>query len=293
MRCFFVSKNNYSPREKSGISNFSAQHLLISKRVINELLDLARIRPTDTILDIGAGAGAITFPAAEKAGQVLAIESDPVLAGKIEKKMGKGTNIRVRQADILRTSLPKAPFSVVANIPYSITTPILGKLLDQPAVPLQRAVLIIEKGAAKRFTAAPITDPRILVWRMWHDIRLVRTVSPHHFAPPPHVDSAVVTICKKPAPAVPLKHHARFLALASHALRYPLLPFGAALSEIFTSPQLARLARTLRTDRTMPISHLQERQWGELFHAMLRHVEPCRWPRMPKKNARGLRNRRK
>lgn len=259
-------------------ANFSAQHRLINKRLIEDLIDLAKIGPGDTALDIGAGTGAITLPLANKAGIVLAIENDPVFAGKLANKIKEVQNIQIKQIDFLQFHLPKNRFTVVANIPYSITTPIFGKLLDQPAVPLQTAVLVVEKGAAKRFTAIPVADPRILAWRMWFDIRLVRTVPPNDFSPPPSVDSAVVTIRRKPNPAVPAHHHAKFQALASYGLRYPQLPFYAAMADVFTPPQIAKLVRAIGIARETPIGFLNERQWGELFLAMLRHVHPGRWP---------------
>ncbi|CAG7646846.1 ribosomal RNA small subunit methyltransferase A [Paenibacillus allorhizosphaerae] len=278
-----MSKNKETHRGTFGVSpNFSAQHLLINKRLIHDLIDLANIMPCDTVLDIGAGAGAITFPLAEKAATVLAIENDPVYVTKLASKLREGTNIRIKPVDFLRLDLPGKPFSVVSNIPYSITTPILGKLLDQPTVPLQRAVLVIEHGAAKRFTASPITDPRILKWRMWFDIRIVCTVSPDHFSPRPRVNSAVVAISRKKNPAVPPQHHAKFAALAAYGLSRPQLPFFAALADIFSAPQMARLVKALGIERTQPIGALREQQWGTLLLAMLQHVEPHRWPKMPK-----------
>ncbi|WP_238403266.1 23S ribosomal RNA methyltransferase Erm [Paenibacillus mesophilus] len=265
------------------MSNFSAQHLLIHKRLVEQMIALAKITPRDLVLDIGAGTGAITFPLAAKAAHVLAVENDPTYVRKLSSKLNDQTNIRIKQIDFLQLHLPKEPFCVVANIPYSITTPIFAKLLSQPAaVKLQRAVLLIEKGAAKRFTATPITDPRILGWRMWYEIRLVRTVSPNHFSPPPRVDSAVVTVSRISEPVIPQHHHERFLALAAYGLRDPMLPFGESMSGVFTPPQLARLVKTLKIDRHRPVCYLNERQWGELFLAMIQHVQPHRWPKRPK-----------
>ncbi|NWL87756.1 23S ribosomal RNA methyltransferase Erm [Paenibacillus sp. 79R4] len=283
MRCFLVSKNNenYCSKWKKE-SNFSAQHLLISKRLIHDMITLARIRPTDTVLDIGAGTGALTYPLAEKAAHVLAIETDPALIDRLFSKMQDRSNIRIKQSDFLKVSLPGSPFTVVANIPYSITTPIMGRLLDQPAVPLQRAVLLVEKGAAQRFTAIPVTDPRILSWRMQYDIRLVRTVSPHHFAPPPQVDSAILLIERREEPIVLTQHQPKFTSLAAYGLRDPRLPLFAALSGVFTPPQIAKLARELRVSREYPIGRLNEEQWGRVFHTMLQHVPPYRWPQWGK-----------
>lgn len=276
----------HSPIRMNGVffvSNFSAQHLLIHKRLVEQMIDLANITPRDTVLDIGAGTGAITFPLAARAARVLAVENDPAYVRKLSNKLKDQANIRIKQIDFLQLQLPNEPFSVVANIPYSITTPIFAKLLGQPAaVKLQRAVLLIEKGAAKRFTATPITDPRILSWRMWYELRLVRTVSPNHFSPPPRVDSAVVTVVRNMQPIVPPHYHERFLALAAYGLCDPMLPFGESMSGIFTPPQLARLVKTLNIDRHRPVCCLNEQQWGELFLAMVRHVQPHRWPKRPK-----------
>lgn len=263
--------------------NFSAQHLLINKRLVGELIEMAQISRKDTVLDIGAGVGAITFPLSEKAGTVVAIENDSAYISKLLRKTEGKKNIRVKSIDFLQYNLPKGSFSVVANIPYSITTPIFGKLLDHPNSGLQRAVIIIEKGAAKRFTAVPTANPRILKWRMWYDIRLVRAVSPSHFSPLPSVDSAILLVTRKQRPLVSPNHHAKFMGLAAYGLQFPQMPFFAALAGIFTAPQITRLVRLLSVDRNQPIGSLSEQQWGELFLAMLQHVDPVRWPRVPKR----------
>lgn len=282
MGCFFVSKNkkNNNHENVKLASNFSAQHLLINKSLIEDLIHLAKIGPNDTVIDIGAGTGAITFPLAKKAATVLAIESDPRFVQKLISKMKEEGNIRVIHAAFLQITLPTRPFSVVANIPYSITTAILGKLLDQPTIPMQRAVLIVEKGAARRFTSLPITNPRILKWRMWFHIRVERTVSPSHFSPPPKVDSAVINISRKKNPEILPQHHGRFMAFAAHALRYPQAPFYTAIADVFTAPQITKVVKALKIERNLPIGLLNERQWGELFLAMLSYVDPSRWPKM-------------
>ncbi|MFG1735020.1 23S ribosomal RNA methyltransferase Erm [Paenibacillus sp. 843] len=273
-------KYNKNDREKwKKVSNFSAQHLLISKRLIHDMIDLAQIRSTDTVLDIGAGTGALTFPLAEKAAHVLAIETDPGFVDKLFSKMKDGSNIRVKQSDFLEVPLPRSPFAVVANIPYSITTPIMAKLLEHPGVPLERAVLLVEKGAAKRFTAAPVQDSRILSWRMHYEIRLVRTVSPQHFAPPPQVDSAILAINRRKKPLIATQHQSKFTALAAYGLRDPRLPLFAALLGVFTPPQITKLVRVLGVDRELPIGRLNEEQWGTVFHTMLQHVPSNRWPK--------------
>ncbi|MDR9857209.1 23S ribosomal RNA methyltransferase Erm [Paenibacillus sp. VCA1] len=275
-----MPKNN--TRYQKDKPNFSGQHLLINKSLVQELIHLARVQRGDTVIDIGAGTGAITFPLAEKAGTVIAIENDPASVQKLKRKIKEGVNIRLKEMDVLRFELPKGPFCIVANIPYSVTTPIFEKFLGSPSQ-LQRAAFMIEKGAAKRFTADPVTNPLILIWRMWYDIRLARTVSPSNFSPPPRVDSAVVTVTRKKNPVVPHHLWGKFSAFASYGLRYPQLPFFEAMGEIFTPPQIAKLVKELGLERYEAISSLNEERWGRLFLAMLKHVEPYRWPKLPKK----------
>lgn len=148
------------------------QHLLHSKKLVRELIRNFGIGSRDTVLDIGAGKGALTLPLAEKAGDVWAVELDPDFAQALRKKTENCRNVRVIQGDFLNCRLPARPFCVVSSIPYAITTPIMEKLLAPASSGLQRAVIVMEKGAAKRFTGVPVTDPRILSWRMWFELQM-------------------------------------------------------------------------------------------------------------------------
>lgn len=273
------NKRHRRVRKFKNGTNFPGQHFMHNKRLVKDLVNLAEIKPQELVIEIGAGTGALTLPLAEKAGKVLAVENDPILAQKLQSKIAERPNVKLIQKDFLQVNLPRSPFCVVANIPYSITTPILGKLLDQPAVPLQRAVFVVEKGAAKRFTTSPVTNPRILKWRMWFHMEMGRTISPRHFSPPPRVDSAVLTVWRKRNFAVSLHHHARFKALAAHSLKYPQLPVDEALKDVFTPPQMKRLAHNLKIDRNAPICSLTEIQWGVVFNTMIQYVKPYRWPK--------------
>lgn len=259
--------------------NFSGQHLLRSPRVIRKMIDKAGIRPGDIVLDLGAGKGALTFALAGKAERVIAVENDPRFADLLRNKAQSFVNVAVVERDILRFNWPKRPFRVVASIPYAITTPIIKKLLDSPCDQLRCAVLLIEYGAAKRFTSRHVRDPRLLGWRMRYDLEWIEAVPRDHFSPPPGVDSAIFRIRRKAEPLVPPRYTRQFAGLAEFALKHPDLPFGAALKGIFTAPQLARLCRNLGASPHAPVCSLTEVQWGEIFRAMIAHVPPHRWPK--------------
>nr|WP_277344894.1 rRNA adenine N-6-methyltransferase family protein [Paenibacillus thiaminolyticus] len=179
--------------------------------------------------------------------------------------------------------MPKQPFCVVANIPFSITTPILRMLMDAPASSFQRAALILDYGAAKGLTVRLIRHPRLLIWRTGFDIELVKLIPRRYFAPPPSVDTAMVLIRRKAQPPVAPKHSHTFAALAEYALKRPDLPLHAALQGIFTPPQMKHLVRCLGISRDIPACALNERQWGIVFQTMLERVESYRWPRPQRK----------
>ncbi|WP_199615448.1 23S ribosomal RNA methyltransferase Erm [Paenibacillus alkalitolerans] len=263
----------------SGQPNFSGKHFLHDKRVVREMIRHAGIRPTDTVLDLGAGKGFITFSLARKAGKVLAVENDPALAAILRVKSEEHPNVTVIEKNLLEIRLPKEPFCVVSNIPFAITTPILEKLLDPTCHGFQSAVLILEKGAAKRFTDNPVKNPRILVWRMAFRLELVAPVYRDRFSPPPSVEAAVFSVKRRKVSIIEPRQLYRFAALAGYSLKVPELPVHAAFAGIFTPPQMKRLFGSLGIHRNKPVCTLNENQWGVVFHTMIERVEPVRWPR--------------
>ncbi|MEC0210502.1 rRNA adenine N(6)-methyltransferase family protein [Paenibacillus ehimensis] len=276
-----MPKNKPTSRQtgRSAHANFSGQHLIRDKSLVRRMIELARLSPEPLVLDIGAGAGALTIPLAQEGWRVLAIENDPLFARKLRGKLGEAEGIRLAEADFLEMPLPRKPFGVVANIPFAITTAVLGRLMDHPAVPFRHGVLIIELGAARRFTADPVTQARILGWRMQFDLKLAEPVPPDRFSPPPRVQCAILTVRRKKEPLVRPSDHARFMGLVTQALRVPAAPLYGALGPWFTPAQLKHLVKLLRVDRSVPVGVLNERQWADVFETMIRYVEPYRWPK--------------
>lgn len=264
---------------KSG-PNFTGQHLLHNPKTIKQLIETVRLQPTDTVLEIGAGKGVITFPVAEKAGKVIAVEIDADYADLLREKAKCSPHITIIQTDIREMRLPARPFCVVANIPFSITTAILEKLLGSEGKAFQRGALILEKGAARRFTEHDTSDPRLLMWRMHFLFAMITVVPRTHFAPPPRVDAAIIRITRRDRPLVPAKESTRFLAFAAYVVRQSRLSAAEALKGIFTPAQLKKALVSANADREQPVASLSPEQWASLFHAMLQHVAPYRWPRL-------------
>jgi 23S rRNA (adenine-N6)-dimethyltransferase len=260
--------------------NHLGQHLLHNKKLLAGIAEEAGIGPDDLVLELGAGKGALTEFISRRAKKVLAVEYDKKFIKKLEDNLPDSGNTMIIHQDILKISLPREPFIVVSNIPYAITTPIMKKLLNNPSSPFQKGLIVMEKGAAKRFTSDHVKDPYVIAWRMWFDIRYVRGISRKNFSPPPKVDAALVSMTRKAEPLVPYRDYLIVWGLAAYVLRNPSLSVGDALRGVFTAPQITRLKRNLRIKSEIPVAALTENQWGMIYDTMIKHVPKFRWPRI-------------
>ncbi|RAL24184.1 23S ribosomal RNA methyltransferase Erm [Thermoflavimicrobium daqui] len=263
--------------------NFSGQHLMHNKKLLNEIVDQANVSIEDTVLELGAGKGALTTVLNQRAGKVLAVEYDAKFVKILKWKTRQYVNTTIIHQDIMNIHLPKEKFVVVSNNPYAITTPIMKMLLNNPSSSFQRGIIIMEKGAAKRFTSKRIKSSYVLVWKMWFDISIVKEISREHFSPPPRVDSAMVMITRKKETVIPHKDYMAFRGLAEYALKKPQAPIDFALQGIFTPPQMKHLRRNLKINHEQPIGTLNESQWGIVFKTMVQYVPRYQWPRVNKR----------
>ena len=178
---------------------------------------------------------------------------------------------------MLDLPLPRRPYRVVASIPFAITTPLLGRLLDPPDSALRRAALVIGWGAARRFTDPRAGAPRSLWWRARFGIRIARRVRAISFSPPPGVDAAVLVVQRRSTPLVARRDQAPFLGLLENAFHERRAV--DALAPIFTTRQLRRVLGDLSIGPHAPIESLAIEQWAAINAAMVALVDPVRWPR--------------
>lgn len=179
------------------------QHFLTSQPVFDQIVATADLVVDDTVVEIGPGLGVLTFELLKRAKQVLAIEADPDLAEYLRRKNIPNLTVVTGDAlDIDWTITLSEPYKIVANIPYSITSPLLRKILQLAHQPT-KTVLLIQKEVAERLVAEPGNNDRgylTLLVEASATARLVQTVDPEAFYPSPKVDSAVVEIVPRAQP---------------------------------------------------------------------------------------------
>lgn len=176
-----------------------SQNFLTSRRTIKRLVALTSLSEDDLVLEIGAGKGHITRVLAGHCGRVIAYEIDPALARRLQPELPE--NVRVYQADFLKAALPKTPYKVFANIPFSRTTDIVRRLVCAK-LPPEAMWLVMEKGAAKRFCGLPRENRSSLTLRPYYDTRIIYHFSRNDFHPAPRVDCVLLEFIRKAPPDI-------------------------------------------------------------------------------------------
>jgi 16S rRNA (adenine1518-N6/adenine1519-N6)-dimethyltransferase len=161
--------------------------------------------PDKPVVEIGPGKGALTEFLLPLASQVHAIELDQILVHYLQEKFRDRPNFDVRHADVLKTDLAQwGPVQVAGNLPYYITSPILEKVLSVGSL-LLHGVFLVQKEVAERVVAAPGSrDYGFLSVQVqvYAEAKLLFTVPPDAFRPPPQVDSAVIALTPRATPLV-------------------------------------------------------------------------------------------
>jgi 16S rRNA (adenine1518-N6/adenine1519-N6)-dimethyltransferase len=186
------------------------QHFLSNAGVLRKIVAAIEPRPNDVIVEVGPGKGALTRLLAAGAGRVVAVEKDERLVPELRESMP--ANVEIVLGDILRTDLADiraragaASLRLVGNVPYSISTPLLFRVLDEREV-LSDAAFLIQKEVAERVTAGPGTKsyaPLGILLQNEFEARVAFTVAPGSFSPPPKVQSALLVLKRRAAPLHP------------------------------------------------------------------------------------------
>jgi len=250
------------------------QNFLQDSYALEKITTAAEILPADTVLEVGAGLGALTRHLAAAAKQVIAVELDERLLPPLREVLTGYTNVEIIHGDMLKLApaeiVPVSDYLVAANIPYYITSALLRHLLETTPRP-RRVALTVQKEVAERICAAP-PDMSLLALsvQVYGQPRVAATISADAFYPAPKVDSAVVRIDLSPAPFIPYTLLDTFFALAKAGFGQKRKTLRNSLSAgMRKSP--AEMEATLRAAGIDPMRRaetLSLEEWRELTARM-------------------------
>jgi 16S rRNA (adenine1518-N6/adenine1519-N6)-dimethyltransferase len=198
-----LDSRGLAPRRSLG------QNFVVDANTVRRIARLAGVGPGDHVVEVGAGLGSLTLALAETGAQVLAVEIDNHLIPILQDNTNGCENVTVVHADAMQVDwhslLSAAPrWTLVANLPYNVATPLIADLLD--GVPEITAMLVmVQKEVGERLVASPRSPAYggvSVKVAYWATGSIVGIVPPSVFLPRPNVDSALVRIDRRSEPAV-------------------------------------------------------------------------------------------
>ena len=175
------------------------QNFLADPNLLEAIVADAALDPGDVVLEVGGGEGVLTERLAAKAGTVQVIELDERLREPLERVAAEHEGVTIVWGDAMKvdlSGLDPAPTAMVANLPYSVATPlILRTIAELPS--LERWTVMVQREIAERLRARSGSrsygSPSVLV-QLACEVKMLRTVDPAVFNPRPRVESAVLAL---------------------------------------------------------------------------------------------------
>ena len=194
------------------------QNFLLDRGALSRIVAAADVQPGDRVLEIGPGLGILTRALAEAGASVVAVELDRGLVELLHEQLAGLEQARIVHQDILKADIGQlmgdAPYKVVANLPYNITSAALRHALEAKPRP-SLLVVMVQKEVAQRIVAAPGEMSLLAISVQFYGRpRIVAHVPAGAFYPRPKVDSAILRIETFPALDIPEDAIPRFFALA-------------------------------------------------------------------------------
>ena len=195
-----LEKNEFNFKKKFG------QNFIIDENIINNIVTKANVDKDTLVIEIGPGAGSLTYFLAKFAKNVLCYEIDTTLKEILRDNLKEYDNVEVIYNDFLKVNvlddIKKYEYKklyVIANLPYYITTPIIIKLIEDD-INVDKIVVMVQKEVGDRFKAVPGTkdySSLSVFLSYYYNIKKIMDVSKNVFIPKPNVDSIVVEFNKK------------------------------------------------------------------------------------------------
>lgn len=197
-----LRRHGLAPHKKLG------QNFLVHRHTAERIVELAAPGREDVIVEVGVGLGALTNPIAARVAGVIGIEADSGIVQWHNEHHDLADNVTLIHGDILKIKLQElaersgGSLRIIANLPYSISSPFLFRLLDHHEI-IDWAVVMLQKEVARRLMAGPGSKeygiPSVL-FAASATIEPLMQVKPEEFHPRPRVDSQVIRIRFQPPP---------------------------------------------------------------------------------------------
>ena len=199
------------------------QHFLADSAVVERIIRAIDPQPGEQLVEIGPGAGALTFPLLRRHGRLTVIEFDRDLIAPLRAAAEGVGELEIIHRDVLQVDFAElaqaGPIRLVGNLPYNISSPILFHALEHAAA-IRDMHFMLQKEVVDRMAAEPGGKDygRLSVMlQACCRVEALFVVPPQAFRPPPKVDSAIVRLLPRPAEEIGILDRKRFAEVVKAA----------------------------------------------------------------------------
>ncbi len=247
-----------------------SQNFLHNRKLTSSLVRGSSINKNNLILEIGPGKGILTDELIKQARHVIAVEIDHDLYSFLQVKFKDIKNLTLIRDNFLNFSLPKTPYKVFANIPFSIEGEIIRKLIDAKNPP-EDAYLVVMKELAYRLSAPHKENQFSITHKPWFAFSIYHHFNPTDFVPVPSVNSVILRFKKRSTSLLPwseLKAYQEFIRLG----------FGQGMSVFynlkikFGYKKIIKVFHCLKINKQEKPSYLSLEKWVELYKRLNKYL---------------------
>ena len=194
-----IDGNNFKFKKKFG------QNFIVDSNIINKIVHNSNIDDDTLVIEIGPGAGSLTYFLAQIASNVVCYEIDKEVERILEDNLKEFSNVNIIYKDFLKADVKEDiknykynKLYVIANLPYYITTPIITKIIEDN-IDVDKMVFMVQKEVGDRFKASVNSkdyNSLTIYLNYYFKVKKLMDVSRNVFMPVPNVDSIVVEFTK-------------------------------------------------------------------------------------------------
>ena len=245
-----------------------AQNFFRDRRLVTSMVTNSSISKDDIVYEVGSGEGIITKELAGRAGKVIAIEKDAILAAELRGRLRDKTNIQIYEGDFLRYKIRDRNYKIFSNIPFNITAEVVKQILFGENPPSE-AYLVLQKEAAGKFSGDPVETEVSVLAKPWFEFKILHEFRRTDFEPVPSVDVVFLHIVRREQPLISpanARSYQKFVQFGFEAWKKDL---KTAYKHTFTYEQWKRLSKNLSFPPKATPAELKFEQWLGLFEYFL------------------------
>ena len=244
------------------------QNYLIDSNILGIIIEAAKITPSDRLLEIGPGLGALTQALLAAGAPLTAIEKDLTMVAHLRARFPE---LHLLDADVLDINLNElfagGINKIVANLPYSVGSRFIVNALEAHPLP-ERMVFMVQKEVSDRLTAQPGGKEYglLAIWsQLNYEVKCIKNVSPTCFMPAPKVWSAVVRFEKRTVPLAEVADYERFKKLVKLSFTQRRKQIGSNLRKNY--PEFFPGLETCGIDPAARPEQIPIKQWVALANS--------------------------